>query len=396
MQTSRKLLALSTLVLACTEPQAMEPYGPGEQPVLYASSTNTPVYWNEVARALVIRRSSSPFHAARTYALVSVAQHNAAVAATSGGSGNRNVRLRAAITRASVAMLTYVYPDEAAVLDSLAGEFLSGTRVRDAAEVQTGDSLGAAVAAPLIERAKTDGFFEPWTGTVPTGPGVWYSSTVPPTPPAMARLGEAKTFLLQTGSQFRPGPPPAFGSAEFRRAVEEVRHFADTRTPQQDSLARFWALPGGTYTPFGYWNEEASELAKRYQLSEIRTAHLLALMNIVGADAVIASHDAKYTYWLLRPSQADTGIRTAIGLPNFPSYVSNHATLSGGMARIIGEWFPSERRRLNLLADEAAMSRLFGGIHYRFDNEAGLQLGRTIAAYAIMNDVGTGEPFVLR
>ena len=145
----------------------------------------------------------------------------------------------------------------------------------------------------------------------------------------------------------------------------------------------------------GYWNEEAAALIAQYRLGERKATHLLALMNMVGWDALVATHHVKFTYWLLRPSQADPTIQLAVGLPNFPSYPSNHATLSSGMAAILGAEFPAESARLGALADEAAMSRLYGGIHYRFDNEAGLTLGRAIAAWALAQDVVGHRPFVL-
>ena len=202
--------------------------------------------------------------------------------------------------------------------------------------------------------------------------------------------------MLLHGSQFRPPPPPAFGSPEFLAGLAEVRQISDTRTPGQDALAKYWNFPAGTYTPPGYWNEEAARLAVQYHLGERETAHLLALMNMVGFDCIVAAHDAKYFYWLLRPSQADPGITLSIGLPNFPSYPSNHAAISAGMARILGERFQPERSRLDALADEAALSRVYGGIHYRFDGEAGLTLGRAIAAWALAHDVNGHEPFPLQ
>jgi hypothetical protein len=232
-----------------------------------------------------------------------------------------------------------------------------------------------------------DDFFAPWTGTVPTGAGMWFSTATPAAPPAGPLFGKAKPFLLRSGDQFRPQAPPAFGSAEFAAALAEVRRVADTRTPQQDSLARFWAFPAGTYTPPGYWNDEATRLTTRYQLRERDATHVLALMNMAGHDAIIASHDAKFAYWLLRPSQADPAIRLAVGLPNFPSYPSNHATLSAAMTVVLGDRFPAEKRRLDALAEEAAMSRLYGGIHYRFDNDAGLRLGRQCGR----SGVGAGQ-----
>src|SRR5215208_7373122 len=95
-------------------------------------------------------------------------------------------------------------------------------------------------------------------------------------------------------------------------------------------------------------------------------------------DALIACNDAKYTYWLLRPVQADPAIKLAIGLPNFPSYPSNHACISAAQAEVIAAYVPGERRRLTALADEAAISRVYGGIHYRFDADTGLALGRKV------------------
>jgi hypothetical protein len=93
---------------------------------------------------------------------------------------------------------------------------------------------------------------------------------------------------------------------------------------------------------------------------------------------------------------ADPGITLPIGLPNFPSYPSNHAAISAGMARVLGDRFPSEAARLDALADEAALSRVFGAIHYRFDGEAGLTLGRTVAAWALAHDVKGHKLFVLQ
>jgi membrane-associated phospholipid phosphatase len=130
----------------------------------------------------------------------------------------------------------------------------------------------------------------------------------------------------------------------------------------------------------------------RYRLSERRAARTLALMNGAGFDAIIASHDAKYTYWLIRPTQADPLITLSIGLPSFPSYPSNHAAVSAAAAAILGAAFPSQRRALAAAADEAGLSRIYGGIHYRFDSDVGLALGRTIARYVLDRDVAGRWP----
>ena len=131
-------------------------------------------------------------------------------------------------------------------------------------------------------------------------------------------------------------------------------------------------------------------------MSEREAAHAFALMNMAAMDANIASHDAKYTYWLIRPTQADPGITLAVTLPNHPSYPSNHAAVSGAAANILGHLFPSDKSHLASLAQEAAISRLYAGIHYRFDMDAGLKIARQVARLAIKLDVHGHQPFTLR
>jgi len=355
---------------------------------------NAPVYWNTVARQLVAANRWNALQAIRGYALVSVAQYNAAIAAEKSSDRGDHASPHAAIAAASVAALSYLFPAEAVNLETRLAVYLAedgwpGDRHTNR---ETGEAIGRQVAAQIVARAQTDRFFDPFVGSVPTGPGIWFSAS----PPVGATIGQAKTYLLESGNQFRPAPPPAFGSPAFLAALAEVRQISDTRTEEQKQIAIFWNLPAGTHQPPGYWNEVASNLAIERRVNERETAHTLALMNMVSYDGLVASHEAKYFYWLLRPSQADPGITLSVGLPNFPSYPSNHATISAGMARVLGARFPSEAGRLDALADEAALSRVLGGIHYRFDGEAGLALGRTVAAWALAHDVDGHQPFALR
>ena len=192
-----------------------------------------------------------------------------------------------------------------------------------------------------------------------------------------------RPFFLASGDQFRPAPPPAFGSPEFLAALAEIRKFSDTRTHEQDSIAKYWAFPVGTSLVAGFWNGFASDLTVEFRQSERKAARTLALMNMAAFDALTASHEAKYFYWLIRPSQADPMITLSIGLPNHPSYTSNHAAVSTTNALILGRIFPSQAGRLAALADEAGESRLYGGIHYRFDKTAGEEIARHVAALAL-------------
>ena len=354
--------------------------------------------WSAVARDLVKTRQSNAFHAIRNLATLNLAQYNAVIAAEDESQGGRPLSRRAAVAAASVVALAYAYPPEQAALEEKLQHQLAAPHWLEEGSHDTDRALaiGRAVGEQVVAHAKTDRLFDPWTGTVPTGPGIWFSSAIPPAPPGGAGFGVARPFFLTSGSQFRPSPPPAFGSPEYLAALGEVRHTSDTRTAEQDSIAKFWALPVGTITPAGYWNQEAAEVAAKHGFNERRTARLLAVASMTAFDALIACNDGKYAYWLIRPTQADPGIKLAIGLPNFPAYPSNHACISSAEAEVIGAYVPGERTRLRALAFEAAISRVYGGIHYRFDGVAGLDLGGLVAGQALRASAKVRGAFSLR
>jgi membrane-associated phospholipid phosphatase len=386
-------LPMAALAVACNDPVTVARPTPSSVSVVKATESGATVTWNQVARSLVMKYNTSAPATIRLFALLTVSQYNAIVGTEKAKERSLHPADRGAVAGASAAVLSYIYPQEAAYLEGLVDQqetsvVHAGTRHEDFA---SGETIGRTVAAGVIERAKTDGFFAPFTGTVPTCAGCW----LPTSPPAFATLGQAKTFFLASKDQFRPAPPPAFDSHAFGAALAEVRHIADTRTTEQDSIAKFWALGAGTVSAQGYLNGVASELAVKYHLSERETAHRLALLNMAAFDAIVASHEAKYHYWLIRPSQADPAIVRAIPLPSFPTYPSNHSTLVGSAATVLGALFPSERARLEAMAEEGALSRLYGGIHYRFDTEAGLALGRQVAKWALAHDVVGHQPFVI-
>jgi len=342
--------------------------------------------WNQTAGDLVVKTLSSPIFAIRVYALLSVSQYNAIVAAEQ-SSMRGPAGTAGATAGASVAALTYLYPTEGAALEQqlLAQQETWGTE--GGSRFGAGAEIGRGVAAGIVARAQSDGFNAIWTGTVPICPGCWVATT----PPLFPLLGSALPFFLKSGSQFRPGPPPAFGSERYLAALAEVRHISDTRTAEQDSIAKFWAV-----ATQGYWNAVAADLLVQRHRNERQAAHVLALMNMAAYDAIIASHDAKYTYWMIRPSQADPLIILSIPLPSHPSYPSNHATVSTASTTVLGAFFADKRASLTAMSDQAAESRILGGIHYRFDADAGLVLGRRIGQLALSHDVEEGQPFVLK
>jgi hypothetical protein len=365
-----------------------------------ASQGCASVRWNRIERDLLVKRAPSQNAALRQFAYLSLAQYNAVIAAEDAENDDNDATRpseRAAVAGASAAVLSYFYPDEQAFLDAQVSAQRTDPQCSDKAHTDfaAGEAVGRAVGAQVVASASTDRFNAVWTGTIPVCPGCWHSNS-PGLPPLLPLMGQMRPFFMELGSQFRPAPPPAFGSPEFLAALAEVRHFSDTRTAEQDRIAKFWAFPAGTFLVGGFWNNEASSLIVRFHQDERKAAHTLALMNMAALDANIASHDGKYTYWLIRPTQADPLITLSIGLPNHPSYPSNHAAVSTTVALVLGSIFPSESERLEGMAEEAGTSRIYGGIHYRFDKTAGEEIARNVAALARQLDVHGHEPFALK
>jgi membrane-associated phospholipid phosphatase len=194
-------------------------------------------------------------------------------------------------------------------------------------------------------------------------------------------------------SQFRPPSPPAYLSDRFNTDLAEVRDIARGRTQTQTDIANFWNLSAGTVGTLGYWDERAALFIVERGLDDEDASHLFALMNAAAMDATIGCWEAKYFYLMLRPTMADPTIKLATGLPGFPytlpnhpSYPSGHSCISSAAVTVLSRYFPAHAAQLNTDLIEAGMSRIYGGIHYRFDIEAGQTLGRSTAEWAIAYD----------
>ena len=353
------------------------------RPSVQADAQLATVAWYQLGGRLALATFPSPFPRNRMFAYLALAQYRAASAADDAYEGAWPSYVSAAVAGASAEVLTSFFPANAAQIAEALSEAEQAAAVNVHSGFAAGAEFGRQVAAPVIERARTDNFDLPWTGHVPVGNGFWFSSTNPPTPPAFPRLGEMHAFFMTSNDQFRPPPPPAFDSPEFQAALAEIRQISDTRTAEQKHIAEFWATgPGGQI----YWNGAALDLIGRYGItSEREAARVLAVMHTAMMDAGIASHEAKFTYWVIRPSQADPAI-VPIGLPNFPSYPSNHATISGTASFVLAALFPADADWLVAAGEEAGTSRMYGGIHYRFDRDAGFDLARKIADLALTMD----------
>ncbi|HXL08075.1 MAG TPA: vanadium-dependent haloperoxidase [Gemmatimonadales bacterium] len=362
--------------------------------------------WQETARNLVVQARLGPIPAGHAYPLLGVAQYlavqqaetaaggtdvNPANASGNGiGAGGR-ARLetdRGAVAGASVVVLSYLFPGQAQALeDTVAAQANTGPGQPHPA-FAAGEAIGREVGTEIVARAKADGFTKPNTATPPVGPGFWTSSAIPPQPVNGGQLPGVLPWFLTSASQFRPAPPPAFGSPEFDAALAEIRQISDTRTAEQVRIATFWALAAGTVTGSGFWLEVASRDVIQHGLSEREATHLYALLSATMADAAIGCWDAKLTYWLIRPWKADVAVTVvpAVGMPNHPSYPSGHSCVSASAAEVLSAFFPEERAQLDAMVIEAGVSRMYAGIHYRFDIEAGQALGRSVARFAIATD----------
>lgn len=337
--------------------------------------------WLLATRAMIARRDGSPLSIVRTLAYVHVAEHDAAVAAgRTGGAAAPSVV--GAISGAAAGVLPALYPAESLTVASrLDDEARRAAAVdaRCAARFTAGVALGRATAATILARAATDGSTLAWAGTIPTGPGRWLNAPAPAQPLA-PRFAEVRAWHLARNDEFRPAAPPAFGSAAWTAALAEVRAASAGRTPEQLRLAQRWGVTAGTAGPPGIWTEIAMAQVAAARLDELETTRTLAMVSMAMMDAAIACWDAKYTWWTIRPWQEDPAITTPVGRPNFPAFPSLHSCVSAAAGGVLGARFPASAPALQAQVDSAGVSRIFAGLHYRFDVTAGQAIGAAVAA----------------
>ncbi len=256
-------------------------------------------------------------------------------------------------------------------------------------DVAAGLALGKKVAERVLGSRSDDGWNAAWDGSGRiTGRCNW--SPTPPAyayPPAEPMWGKVRPWVLASGSALRPGPPPACDRDEYTAAAMDVYQTSLTLTARQKEIALYWAGGPGTETPPGMNLRIASKAATDHNLGTMRHARVLAYVGAALADAAIAAWDAKYAYWWDRPVTTirrrwDPTWTSFIGTPPFPGYVSGHSTFSAASAKVLQDFFPDQAATFRALATEAANSRLYGGIHARYDNEVGLTLGEGIGSLA--------------
>jgi membrane-associated phospholipid phosphatase len=375
--------------------------------------------WNDVLLDAIRVDKTPPPKAARAMACVNVSMFDA-VNGILGGYTPYHVTdpapagasPEAAAIAAAHRGLVALYPAQQATFD--AAQAASLAVIPDGSAKTDGIAWGEQVADAILELRSDDhsGAIDPWEA--PLGGGWWIATPPAFATPLLPNWPHVTPWAMTGGSQLRPAAPPSPNSTEYLAAFREVKRVgrvdSTSRTAEQTQIALFWADGAGTETPPGHWITIASGLSRERGLSLAENARLLGLLSITVADAAIISWDVKYAYNNWRPvtgiqhadqdgnpaTDADPSWLPLLGTPPFPSYSSGHSTFSSSSARVLAHFFGTDAiafstvsdglpgvtrsfTSLSQAAEEAGQSRIYGGIHWQFDNQAGLDSGRALA-----------------
>lgn len=303
----------------------------------------------------------------------------------------------AVIARASREILTKMFPLEADYLEEQEAEhlrslLLSGANVES--DISAGVMIGDAISEIALNRAATDGMDKAGASKAISDSLAaealnrfgwqWINQEIPQRPIGLVPLySRVKMWSVENVEDTRPIPPPAIGSPEYEADVKILKNYADNVTEETRRIANFWQDGLGTYTPPGHWNDIAIRYIIQYRMNPLRTARTFAYMNMAMMDGGISCWDAKYYYHYPRPIQTIKGFKTIAGTPNFPSYTSGHSVFSAAAAEVLSYVFPDEAATFKGWAEEAAISRVYGGIHWTYDAFIGTDQGIDVASYTI-------------
>ncbi len=381
--------------------------------------------WNAILIDAVRTDRTNPPVATRRAAMVHTAVYDAVVGIAGGfepyhvaDAAPPGASPEAAAAAAAHRVLVAVFPAQAATFDAELAASLAA--IPDGQAKDDGVAWGEQVGDAIIALRTGDGSDAPAPFESPLGAGWWA-----PTPPAFApallpNWPYVTPWTMTRGSQFRQPAPPPPTSDEYTANYQEVLFLGDVdsafRTADQSEIALFWNDGPGTNTPPGHWQDIARALGLAQGNSLVENARMLALVTLAQADAAIVSWDNKYFWDNWRPytgiheadtdgnpnTHPDTTWASFITTPPFPTYTSGHSTFSGSSSRALAHFFgtddiafsagsdglPGVTRSfasISQAAEEAGQSRVYGGIHWQYDNEGGLQSGRALADHLFFN-----------
>ena len=422
---SRILITL-TLLCSILSVQVNSSYGQMSQGDSSSQSVNPVLQWNRALLVIVRTPGAQPatIHPTRSFAIMHAAIYDAVNAIDRTHKSyfvnlsvlSQSASQDAAAAAAAHAVLVGLYPQFQAMLDAQLQQSLA--QIPDGAHKADGIIIGQTVADGILALRSNDGSNAPPIPYVfGNAPGD-YQSTPPnfPQQPQFTHWSHVTPFALERADQFRPGPPPDLTSERYATVFNQVKSLgianSTAATADQALTGRFW---NGAIQ--NYWNEITQTVAMERNLTTAQSARLFALLNLTFADGVIAFYDAKYVYNFWRPV---TAIRAAdtdnnpetLADPNWlpqstntapdPSYPGAHAVISAAGASVLISFFDSDHfdltvtsevlagvtrsfTRLSAAEEEATLSRIFAGQHFRSDLTAGQRLGRNVADFVIDN-----------
>lgn len=391
------------------------------------TAENVVLRWNRVLMETVSTPGQQPatIMPVRSYAIMHAAMFDAVNSIDGSNTpyltevpGTKNASVEAAAAQAAYDVLRALYPTRQAVFEMELAASLEGIEEN---RLRQGIKVGQIVAGRILAVRANDGWNAvPPPYILPATPGNWQ-----PTPPsnsaaAFTHYSAVVPFAAASSTQFAPGAPPALTSAEYTASFNEVKEIGSatsaTRTADQTLVARLWANVGTPTNFLFVWNNVARTVSLERGISTVEKARLFALTNIALHDALQTSFTAKFERGLWRPITAirradedgnpdtaqDAGWTSLIGSPPYPTYSGNMAALSASQATVLALFFGRDDIAFQhtwvgaggatrsyvgfaAMADEAANSRVYGGIHFRFDNVAGQSVGRNVANYIYQN-----------
>ncbi len=397
--------------------------------------------WNQILLNAIATGKTAPPVASRAMAMVETAVFDAVnnidhkyqnyaiteAAPVATTAEAKAIEAESAAVEAAYTVLSSLFSSQKATFD--AARTTSLATIADGQAKSDGLTFGKGIADKVIAARANDGSTLKVAYTFGTNPGDWQPTavvtnpdgTTSAAPAVLPQWGNVKTFGIPQSDIInnRPAPPPALTSAQYATELNQVKDLgaanSTTRTADQTEIAKFWSDGGGTFTPPGHWNQIAQDVARDKFNSLIDNARLFATLDVAEADAAICCWDTKYADSRWRPitaiqnadkdgnasTTADSTWTPLLTTPMFPTYTSGHSTFSGAAAAVLTSFYGDNYAfsttspgladvtrsftSFTQAADEAGMSRIYGGIHFMSDNTAGLAAGKMLATYITKN-----------